>query len=151
MKDSVAEHGPRTLHPKLTGTEGRVDVTHVAGQTYAVFVRDHELIVSQPVDAGGDDDGPTPVELFVSSLATCVAYYAGRFLERHRLPYDNLKVRAGFVMADTRPARIEAIQMRILVPERLSAQQYAALLAVVDHCTVHNVLRTPPEIVVTAD
>ncbi|MFI7317084.1 OsmC family protein [Streptomyces venezuelae] len=151
MKDLVAGHGPRTLHPKLTGSEGRVDVNHVAGQTYAVYVREHELVVSQPRDAGGDDDGPTPVELFVSSLATCVAYYAGRFLERHRLPYDNLEVRAEFDMAGTPPARVETIRMRILLPKRLPARQYAALRAVVDHCTVHNSLRTPPEIMVTAD
>ncbi|QIB47479.1 MULTISPECIES: OsmC family protein [Streptomyces] len=128
-----------------------VDVTHVAGQAYAVFIRDHELTVDQPVVAGGGDDGPTPVELFVSSLAACVAYYAGRFLQRHHLPCEGLRVRAEFDMADDRPARVAAVRMRILLPVRLSEARRRALRAVVNHCTVHNSLRQPPEITVGTD
>ncbi|MFF1296298.1 MULTISPECIES: hypothetical protein [unclassified Streptomyces] len=30
------------------------------------FVRDHELTVDQSAEAGGDNDRPTPVELFVT-------------------------------------------------------------------------------------
>ncbi len=128
-----------------------IDVTHVAGQAYAVFVREHELTVDQPVAAGGDDDGPTPVELFVSSLAACVAYYAGRFLERHHVSCEGLRVRAEFDMADDRPARVGAVRMRIVLPARLSEARRRALCAVVNHCTVHNSLRRPPEITVVAD
>lgn len=119
----------------------------IAAGTFAVFVRDHD----QPVVAGGDDDGPTPVELFVSSLAACVAYYAGRFLQRHQLPCEGLRVRAEFDMADDRPARVAAVRMRILLPVPLSQVRRRALCAVVNHCTVHNSLRRPPEITVVAD
>ncbi|KUF12911.1 osmotically inducible protein OsmC [Streptomyces silvensis] len=132
-------------------TLAHIDVTHVAEQTYAVFIRDHELTVDQPFSAGGDDDGPTPVELFVSSLASCVAYYAGRFLQRHRLSYEGLRVRAEFDMADDRPTRVAAVRMRILLPVRLSESRRRALYAVVNHCTVHNSLRQPPEISVVMD
>ncbi|MFD9903669.1 OsmC family protein [Streptomyces sp. NPDC059063] len=128
-----------------------VDVTHVAGQAYAVYIRDHELTVDQPILAGGDDDGPTPVELFVSSLATCVAYYAGRYLQRHHLPCDNLRVRAEFEMAEDRPTRVAAVRMRVLLPLRLSETRQRALRAVVHHCTVHNSLRQPPEVTVQLD
>ncbi|WP_078869177.1 OsmC family protein [Streptomyces sp. NRRL B-1347] len=127
-------------------TAQHVDVTHVSGQAYGVFIRDHELTVDQPFAAGGDDDGPTPVELFVSSLATCVAYYAGRFLQRHHLPYENLRVRCEFDMADDRPARVAAVRMRIVLPVRLTATERGALLAVVNHCTIHNTLRQPPDV-----
>ncbi|GGV32118.1 OsmC family protein [Streptomyces spectabilis] len=128
-----------------------VDITHISGQAYAVFIRDHELTVDQPFTAGGDDDGPTPVELFVSSLATCVAYYAGQFLRRHHLPYENLRVRCEFDMAADRPARVAAVRLRLLLPVRLTATERRALRAVVDHCTVHNTLRQPPDVSVTVD
>ncbi|MGW6268406.1 MULTISPECIES: OsmC family protein [unclassified Streptomyces] len=126
--------------------EGRIDVTHVSGPSYAVFVRDHELTVDQPVEAGGDNDGPTPVELFVASLAACVAYYAGQFLQRHHLPYENLRVRTEFDMAGDRPPRVAAVRMRIQTPGPLTAARQEALRAVVDHCTVHNSLRRLPRI-----
>ncbi|MEU7576047.1 OsmC family protein [Streptomyces sp. NPDC041068] len=108
MRDSTADQGSRTLHPVVTAPAGRTDVTHVAGQAYAVFVREHELTVDQPVGAGGDNDGPTPVELFVSSFATCVAYYAGRFLQRHRLPYES-------VLGVIHPPQVAPVGARYLI------------------------------------
>ncbi|QDQ09457.1 OsmC family protein [Streptomyces spectabilis] len=137
---------PRHTPPLSVPTAQHVDVTHLSGQAYGVFIRDHELTVDQPFAAGGDDDGPTPVELFVSSLATCVAYYAGRYLQRHHLPYENLRVRCEFDMADDRPARVAAVRMRLVLPTRLTATERRALLAVVNHCTVHNTLRQPPDV-----
>ncbi|WP_367321835.1 OsmC family protein [Streptomyces sp. HUAS ZL42] len=60
---------------------GRIEVIHVADRAFALSVRDPELTVDQPVGAGGDNDGPTPVELFVAALASCVACDAVRFLQ----------------------------------------------------------------------
>ncbi|AVZ76707.1 osmotically inducible protein OsmC [Streptomyces lunaelactis] len=146
MDDQARAGGGAALRSGAAAPQGRIDVTHVSGQSYAVFVRDHELTVDQPVDAGGSDEGPTPVELFVSSLASCAAYYAGRFLERQHLPNESLRVRAEFDMADDRPARVSAVRMRIELPEEIGTVRRRSLLAVVDHCTVHNSLRVPPEV-----
>ncbi|WP_438295514.1 OsmC family protein [Streptomyces sp. HUAS TT7] len=151
MNDSAVHRLMPVMRPPVTAPPGRIDVTHVNGQSYAVFVRGHELTVDQPVESGGDDDGPTPVELFVASLASCVAYYAGRFLQRHHLPYEHLRVRAEFEMADDRPARVTAIRIRILLPAELSKAHLEGLRAVVNHCTVHNSLRCPPEITVAVE
>lgn len=125
---------------------GRVIVTRTTGEAYGISVRGHDLTVDQPVDAGGNDDGPTPVELFVVSLASCVAYYAGRFLQRHHLPREGLRVEADFTMADDRPARVASVYISVLPPSELSGVRLEALRAVVDHCTVHNTLRQPPEV-----
>ena len=46
-------------------------------------------------------------------------------------------------------ARVGTITLRLLVPQPLEPNRRRALLAVVDHCTVHNSLRTPPEVRVT--
>ncbi len=100
------------------------------------------------MEAGGDNDGPTPVELFVASLAACVAFYAGRFLQRHGLPDDCLRVRAEFSMADDRPVRVAAVRMQVLLPVELSEPREEALRSVIGHCTVHNTLRFPPEVAV---
>ncbi|WP_367325279.1 OsmC family protein [Streptomyces sp. HUAS ZL42] len=124
----------------------RLEVAHVHGDAYDVDIRGHQLLVDQPTDAGGTDVAPTPVELFAASLATCVAFYAGRYLHRHGLPRRGLRVRAEFTMATDRPARVGTVRLTITPPPALSAQRHAALLAVAAHCTVHNTLRQPPEI-----
>jgi uncharacterized OsmC-like protein len=124
----------------------RLEVTHVTGDAYAVEVRGHRLLVDQPTEAGGEDTAPTPTELFAASLATCVAFYAGRYLTRHGLDHAGLRVRTEFTMATDRPARVSAVRVTVVPPPGLPEQRRAALLAVASHCTVHNTLHQPPEI-----
>jgi uncharacterized OsmC-like protein len=123
-----------------------MEVTFRSGEAYEVSVRGHRFAVDQPVDAGGHDSAPTPTELFVASLATCVAYYAGRYLTRHGYPRDGLGVSASYRMADDRPARVTDIRLTVRVPEGLPAARLPALHAVISHCTVHNSLVTPPTV-----
>lgn len=122
-------------------------VDHRGGDRFAVAVRGHELLVDQPVEAGGDDEAPTPTELFVGSLASCVAFYARRYLRRHRLPEEGLAVEVDWRLG-TRPARVSAVDLRIVLPEGVPAERREPLLAVASHCTVHTSITTPPDIAV---
>jgi putative redox protein len=125
-----------------------MDVRFVSGEAYEVAVRGHRLVVDQPVEAGGEDDAPTPTELFVASLATCVAFYAGRYLTRHGFNRDGLGVSVSFDMADDRPARVAVVRLTVRVPADLPAERRPALQAVASHCTVHNSLTTPPDVTI---
>jgi uncharacterized OsmC-like protein len=123
-------------------------VEHEAGDRFAVRVRDHRVVVDQPVHLGGADTGPTPTELFVAGLAGCVAFYGRRFLARHHLPED-LRVTAEFDMSEDRPARVAAVRLRVeadVPPARL-----VAFRRVLEHCTVHNSLRAPPGVVIAVE
>ena len=102
---------------------------------------------SQP-KAGGQDAAPTPTELFVASLATCAAFYAGGYLTRHGYSRDGLAVSASFDMATDRPARVSGIRLAVRVPAGLPAARWPALRAVVSHCTVHNSLASPPAVAI---
>jgi putative redox protein len=124
-------------------------VTHQSADRFELQVRGHRLTCDQPVAAGGTDQGPTPTELFVGSLAACVAFYARRFLARHHLDAAGLRVQATYTMSPDRPARVDTITLRLLLPHPLEENRRQALLAVVNHCTVHDSLRTPPEVRVT--
>ena len=125
-----------------------MDVRYVAGESYEVSVRGHRVLVDQPAEAGGLDAAPTPTELFVASLATCVAFYAGRYLTRHGYGRDGLAVSAGFDMATDRPARVTGIRLTVRAPADLPAARRPALHAVVSHCTVHNSLASPPSVAI---
>lgn len=122
-----------------------IRVDHKGGDLFEITARRHVLHVDQPVEDGGDDTAPTPTELFVTSLASCVAFYARRFLARHHLPTDGLSVDATYAMAD-RPARVGTIRLVIAVSDEVPAERRGALLAVASHCTVHNTLEHPPEV-----
>lgn len=128
-----------------------LDVVFRSGESYQVTVRGHRIVVDQPAEAGGDDCAPTPTELFVASLATCVAFYAGRYLARHGRSRDGLGVAVTYRMADDRPARVNDIRLTVHVPPDLPAERWPALRAVVSHCTVHNSLVTPPAVHIDLD
>jgi len=122
-----------------------VRVTHLGGDRFDINVRGHVIRTDQPASDGGEDTGPTPTELFIASLAGCVAFYARRYLDRHDLPTDGLAVEADFRMG-SRPARVARIEVRLTIPAGVPAERREALLAVASHCTVHNSLMTTPEI-----
>ena len=123
-------------------------VEHRGGDKFDIAVRGHVVRVDQPVKDHGEDTAPTPTELFIASLASCVAFYARRYLARHNLPTDGLAVEATFDMG-SKPARVARIAMRLIVPEGVPADRLDALLAVATHCTVHNTLSSEPEVSIT--
>jgi uncharacterized OsmC-like protein len=123
-------------------------VEHRGGDRFDITIRGHTVSVDQPVDLRGEDTAPTPTELFIASLASCVAFYARRYLARHKLSSDGLAVETTFELA-LKPSRVGRIDVRIVLPVGTPDERRDALLAVATHCTVHNSLTTPPEVSVT--
>jgi uncharacterized OsmC-like protein len=125
-----------------------IRVRHEERDRYRVEIRGHELTVDQKVDDGGDDSAPTPTELFVAGLASCVAFYGGRYLTRHDLPLDGFGVDCSFQMSADRPARVRSIRVDVRLPDGFPEARRDALLAVVRHCTVHNSIALKPDIAI---
>ncbi len=125
-------------------------VRHLGGDRFAIDVRGHTITVDQPVGVGGEDTAPTPTELFIAGLASCVAFYARRFLARHDIDPDGLVVTTSYTLGG-RPARVSEITIRVTPPAALPDDRRDALLAVASHCTVHNTLHEPPEIHISFD
>ena len=48
-------------------------VRHLGGDRFRIESRGHTLTVDQPTEDGGTNTAPTPTELCVASLASCVA------------------------------------------------------------------------------
>lgn len=127
-----------------------IEVHRESGVRFGAAVRGHTLTFDQPVEAGGGDAGPTPTEAFVASVAACVAYYVERFLERHDLDPAGLRVTAAFAMAQ-RPSRVGEIDLAVIVPAGVPDELRAPLLAVAEHCTVHNSIVSAPAVRIALD
>lgn len=121
-----------------------VSVHHLDGDRFAttsVPTPDRD----QPVQDGGTDSAPSPTELFVASLASCVAHYARRYLARHCLPRQDPEGTASYTTG-TAPARVTNVQVELRVSGAVPPERRDALLTVASHCTVHNSLTQPPSI-----
>ncbi|HEY8474217.1 MAG TPA: OsmC family protein [Natronosporangium sp.] len=125
-----------------------ISVTQLAGNRFQIEVRGHRLLVDQPHRWGGEDAGPTPTELFVASLAACVGHYATEYLRRHELPFEGLRVDCEWRMLAADHARVGRIGLRVTPPAPVPPELRPGLEQAVEHCTVHNSLRQPPEITI---
>lgn len=122
-------------------------VKHLSGLKFSAKVRNHEIISDQPSPTG-EDSGPTPPELFISSLATCIGVYVVDYCKRAGLPYEGLTMDAGWEKA-TNPGRIGRIEIKVNLPGKVSEEREKAILRVAEHCTVHNTITIKPEIKIT--
>lgn len=123
-------------------------VRYLEGDRFVIDVRGHTLLVDQPVDVGGTDSAPTPTEMFLAGLASCVAFYARRYLARHKIPTAGLAVSVNYRIGG-RPTRVSPISVVVTAPDDLPDERRNAFLAVASHCTVHNTLAEPADIAVT--
>ncbi|HEX6231337.1 MAG TPA: OsmC family protein [Actinomycetota bacterium] len=125
---------------------GTIEVRYDRNDRYVIRVRGHELVVDQPVDEGGEDTAPTPTELFVAGLASCVAFYGGRYLRRHGLEGRGFGVDCSFGFATDRPTRVGEVTLRVHLPAGFPEERRPPFLAVLEHCTVHSSILRAPDI-----
>jgi putative redox protein len=121
-----------------------VVATYRGGSKFEVAARAHRLICDQPVSNGGLDEGMSPPELLLASLATCAAYYAAQYLNSRKLPAEDLRVRVS-AEKGTQPARLASFRIDVEVPD-LDDRHQAGILRAVKACLIHNTLLGAPEI-----
>jgi uncharacterized OsmC-like protein len=114
------------------------------GTRFEVSARGHKAICDQPVENGGADEGMTPPEFLLSSLAACAGYYAAEYLKARGLPPEDLKVR---VVAEKalKPARLGSFRIEVSLA-RLDARHEEGLMRAVKACLIHNTLHAMPQI-----
>jgi uncharacterized OsmC-like protein len=122
-------------------------VTFRGGARFDIASGSHVVVTDQPVEEGGQGNGMSPVELFVGSLASCVAYFVGRYCGRHGIPYEGFTVEAEWSYAE-QPHRVGSVSLRITLPAQLTADQRERLLKVAHGCTVHQSIVVPASVAI---
>jgi putative redox protein len=110
----------------------------------------HELILDQPLNGGGDDAGPTPLDLLGAGIGGCVALYVHKFLDTRGVADDGLRVE---VIQHTarNPHRIERFEVRIVVPPDMPDVYKPMIESIARVCPVYNTLARGSEVTVTVD
>lgn len=124
-------------------------VAYAGGDRLRISVRGHDVYADQPVEDGGADTAPTPTELFAGALAACIAFYAERFFRRHGLDPSALTVACDYAWAEN-PHRVGEFELVVDAPG-LPDGRRQAFMRVLERCTLHNTLETPPAIRIRLD
>lgn len=126
----------------------KLTATYHGGARYDITSGKHRVVTDQPEGDGGQDTGMSPAELFVGSLASCVAYFVGQFCARHNISRDGLAVYADWDMAEG-PHRVGRIEIAIHLPHRVPVGLKERLLKVAHGCTVHQSIAIAPTVEIT--
>jgi putative redox protein len=110
----------------------------VSGFRHAVQVRDHQLTVDEPLEAGGQDTAPNPQELLAVSLASCTAITMEMYAARKGWDIGHVEVAVEYSPAERGcPTKFELV-MRL--PDDLPDEQAERLRAIAAKCPVHRAL-----------
>jgi pyruvate/2-oxoglutarate dehydrogenase complex dihydrolipoamide acyltransferase (E2) component/uncharacterized OsmC-like protein len=136
---------PSTQHPAPNTQEklGEREIRSMSeGDGYAVQVRGrtHQWILDEPVEDGGTDRGPTPVDTFVGALLSCMTLSFKAAARRRKVRITKMEG-----SAQANPGRIKTITMKLDAWSPDPAENVQALLDTAKRgCYVSGVLK--PEI-----
>ena len=121
----------------------KIEVSFPGGVAVDATVRTHVIHTDQPAPAGGDS-GPSPFDLFLASIATCMGFYALRFCQERSIPTEGLGVSLEPARATT-GGPVTTIDVVVQLPHDFPPKYADALKRAVDHCAVKRHMMTPPE------
>lgn len=111
------------------------------GLVFETQLGTHTLISDVPEAMGGQDRGPTPPQLFIASLSTCVAAMVLNYCQNARLNATDLSVDVSFDKADS-PTRLTNLKIVVNMPNMDCDKRQEVLKRVAEHCPVHETITT---------
>jgi putative redox protein len=115
------------------------------GHHHDVEVDGHALVVDEPTEAGGTNEGPSPTRLLAASLASCTAITIGMYADRKEWDIDDLEVAVDFEGTPT-GAETAKFKIRLDLPDGLDEDQVNRIRTIAAKCPVHRTLTGRVEI-----
>jgi putative redox protein len=103
-----------------------------------IEIRGHHLVADEPTDEGGQDEGPSPLEMLAGSLASCTAITMQMYAEQKGWDIGDVVVGVDYQPAQKgAPTRFELI---VELPKELPEEQRTRLMQIAAKCPVHRTL-----------
>ena len=105
---------------------------------HQVDIRHHQLTADEPLDLGGDDEGPSPEELLAASLASCTAITIEMYAKRKGWDIGPVEVECEYTPAERGCPTKFRIDFRL--PNGCTEEQVERLRVIAAKCPVHRTL-----------
>ena len=128
-------------------TNARVVARRLHGFTHEVETdRGHRLVLDEPPEVGGADEGPSPTRTLGAALAACTAITAEMYAERKGWDIGALEVEVEIAFEGPVPSDFK---VTLRCPGDLDDEQLDRLLRVAAKCPVHRALAQESAVTVT--
>ena len=120
-------------------------VRHDGGLRFSATIRDHTVVMDQPLSNGGEDTAASPMELLSAALGGCAALYVHQFCAARGIADDGMSV--DVITENARkPYRVGRFAIRVTLPPGFPDEYRAAVERAVMTCPVHNTFLHPPAV-----
>jgi len=132
-------------------SRGKVDVQiGENGYTTDIMAYGHPITADEPESAGGNDLGPSPYGLLLSSLGACTGITLKMYakLKNWNLEEVSIHLSHDRIYADdcreceTKSGKIDRIERKIKLKGKLDNKQKQRLMEIADRCPVHRTLHS---------
>jgi uncharacterized OsmC-like protein len=107
----------------------------------------HALVFDQPTEVrGGEDRGPSPLDVLVASVAACAHYFGAAYLQGRGIDPSGLTVEVEADKEKVPVPRVGRIALKVRVPAGLSEHQIAGIVQAIKRCPAYGTLSQPPSI-----
>ncbi|MDE2636760.1 MAG: OsmC family protein [Chloroflexota bacterium] len=128
-----------------------VDIALREGTRTTINIRGHEWHADEPLEAGGTDTAPTPGELMLGALGSCMAITCKLYAERKgwdltavevKLDYERFRGR-DYPPHDGHDLFVHEVREALVFHGDLDDKQLARLRDIAGKCPVHRLLEYP--------
>jgi uncharacterized OsmC-like protein len=130
---------------------GKILVHSERGYRTDIHIRQHTIIADEPIQAGGTDSGPTPMEMLLGTAGACIAVTTRAYAQRKGWPLEDVFVELEMerFKAEDYPSYsgdalyVHEIRETIKFEGPLTEEQKQRLLVIAGKCPVHLTLENP--------
>jgi uncharacterized OsmC-like protein len=125
-----------------------VVVESTTGLRQEMTVRGKRVVVDEPKEAGGTDEGPSPYDLLLGALGSCTAMTIILYARRKKWPVEHVRVELDYSRAhvkdceacEEQDVKLDYFRKRVTVRGPLNEEQRARLEEISRRCPVHRTL-----------
>jgi len=125
-----------------------MDLISISQEKDSIFktqIRKHTFLSDMSVKDGGTDAAPSPADMVVSSLGSCIAIIIQRYCLSHGYNDKGIELSMTYLLNDD-PKMISSITIDIALPADFPHDRKKAILNSVKTCVIYNSLSKDVEI-----
>src|SRR5664279_5726555 len=117
--------------------------------TSDVSINQHDLLVDEPMEKGGEDLGPAPGDYLCAALASCKAITLRMYAQRKGWKIEEIKVKVDLVKNSQSEPVSNTFVCELSFVGNLDEEQMKRLEVISGSCPLHKLLSRPTEIITT--
>ena len=122
-----------------------ITVNREGNLKFNIQVRGHEVASDMSAKEGGQDAGPSPVDLFAGSLGACIAMMVQSYCNRHGYVDGEVGVSLTLELEDA-PKRVGGIVIDVELPAEVPKDKWEVVKRMSERCPIHETLSNPPRV-----